>query len=584
MTVATPMRPQRTKGQPTGDGEFVVFEAVPVFDCHEGDDGVVYDEQLLRHIASNCNRRIKTTGDWCPVVVAHTRDRDEKAHANDDPPVIGLAGPFWVAEFTNAQGQPSRAIYANFWIFPDQEQTFLRNPRRSVEIWPEERPENRFFDPISVLGAETPKRDLGMIYSRQGSSGVRPQRHCMHGPLRYSKRSTGPIRYQEGGGVVSTPGGNNTFVPSAVDLTKKKPIQHAKGPTMALSPDDINQIIEALKPTIQAIVDESAQNQAGAVDVPPIEGAGDPMGDPASAPPPDMGDPIGGAPDIAPQVDVPNYDDLDDESKLYARGLGRKFMKYKKDDGWDDAGESAFMGTLDDDEQGKLGSYMKYMCDDEDTKERYAQRYAKSPIGGTDLTETSGDSSPSGCMNENEMKSGEPQKYQRGTTMTQPTQYARLRQERDEVASKYAKLNREHEELKQRYAKQEKDLSTLKTKERYSRRISTLKDLAYEYAFDPEEEMSLTEDYSDAQFERHASTVIPSRYSRVSGSLLATERERPQTGADKPQRYAKTAADLVQKYRKSGRDIDYGKVLNHLIETDGQVNEERLFSANGHAH
>lgn len=565
------MRPQRTRGKPTEEGDFVVFEAVPVFDMHEGDDGVTYDERLLRAIAANCNRRIQTTGDWTPVVVAHTRDRDEKAYANDDPPVIGLAGPYWVADFQNADGQPSKAIYANFWIFPDQEQTFLRNPRRSVEIWPEERPEERYFDPISVLGAETPRRDLGMVYSRARSSGKQPVRHCMAGPLRYAKRYTGPIRYEEA--AASTPGGNNTFIPSAVQI-KKKPLQHAKGSAMALSPDDINQLVEALRPTFQSMIDEALAGSAGmgevTPEVTPIEGAGaTPAGGGMDAPPP-------------PAPEQP-FDDMDDESQLYARGLGKKFMKYKKDDGWDDAGESSFMSALDDDDKSKLGSYMKYMCDDEDTKKRYAERYAKSPIGGEDLTDKPGDCSPSGSMNADEMKPGEPDRYQKGTSM-QPTQYARIRQERDDAVQKYAKLRGEHEDLKTKYAKQEKTLGELKVKERYSRRLSTLKDLAIEFAFEPEEEMSLVEDFTDDQFQRHTQQVIPSRYSKVSGTLLATERERPAPGADKPQRYAKTAADLVQKYRKSGRDVDYGRVLNHLIENDGHVNEDSLFSSNGHSH
>ena len=136
------LTPTRTHGTPSEDGEFIVFEHVAVFDEHEGEDGVVYDERLLRHIAENCNQRIRTTGDWCPVVVAHTREHDEKQFATDDPPVIGVAGPFYVGDWTNKKGEDVKAIFTSFWIFPEDESRFLRNPRRSVEIWPEDKPDD----------------------------------------------------------------------------------------------------------------------------------------------------------------------------------------------------------------------------------------------------------------------------------------------------------------------------------------------------------------------------------------------------------------------------------------------------------
>lgn len=557
-------RPRRTRGTPTEDGDFVVFEHVCLFDEHTGEDGVTYDERLLQHIAANCNRRIKNTGDWCPIVVAHTRDREDKAHVNDDPPVIGLAGPFYVGDYRNSEGRQVKAIFATFWIFPDQEQTFLRNPRRSVEIWPEERPEDRYFDPVSVLGAETPKRDLGMIYSR----------YCLNGPIRYSKRSVGPLRYQEGGAVTSVPGGSNTFIPGMVE-NKKKPLQHAKGDGgMALSPDDLNQIVEAIKPVIQSMIDSSTP-PPDAMDndvTPPMDNDADDMGSMGGSPPPGMGAGAGAPPPVEP----PHPDSMDDESKLYSRGLGRKFMKYRKGDGdWDDDGTDSFMDSLDDDDKKHLGSYMKYMCDDEGAKERYSQRYAKSPIGGTDISDNTGP------MAKNEMKTGEPERYGKGATM----QYAKIRQERDDAQQKYAKLKGEHDSLKSKYAKQEKELSTLRTAERYSRRFAALKNLEPEYAFDAEEEMGLIENMPDELFEQHVNVIIPQRYSRVSNGLLPTDRERQiELGGDqeKSKRYAKKASDAVQKYRKQGKSVDYAKVLTHIIENNGELDEAALL--NGHAH
>ena len=422
----------------------------------------------------------------------------------------------------------------------------------------------------------------------------------MPGPLRYSKRyaHSGPIKYSEdGGGVSSTPGGNNTFIPGA-DL-KKKPLQNAKGSDMAFTPDDLNQILEALKPSMQAMIDMSMSTPDAGIDaglpgdVPPGPAIDAPGGDPgldAPGGPPGLdaagGAPAMGAPPAAPPSDVPDFDSMDDESKLYGRGLGRKFMKYKKDEGWDDDGESSFMSNLDDDDKSHLGSYMKYMCDDEDGKTRYAERYAKSPIGGTDLTETAGDSSPSGSMNATEMKPGEPEKYGKGTTMSTPTQYTKIRQERDEAVQRNTKTQRELDELKQKYAKQEQESVKLREKERYARRYAALKNLEPDYAFDPEEEMGITEDFSDEQFDRHIKQIIPGRYSKVSNSLLPVESERkfPSDKNDKAQRYAKQALDQVQKYRKSGREVDYKRMLDHMMDNDGNVDEAKLFSHNGNGH
>jgi len=581
LATTTIERPKRTRGKPTDDGDFVVFEHVCCFDEHTGDDGVVYDERLLHRIAENCNRRIRTTGDYCPIVVAHTRDQDEKSSVDDDPQVIGLAGPFYVSDFVNTDGVTVKAIYSTFWIFAEDEKLFLKNPRRSVEIWPEDKPENRYFDPLAVLGAETPKRDLGLIYSR-GRPGYRPTRYAMGGPLRYSKRTVAKsIKYQESA-PASVPGGNNTFIPGS--NPKKKPQQHAKGaPAMpgTLSPDDLNQIIEALKPTIQSMIDTSGM-------------IGDDMGGDLAPPPPDAGggvppipppDEASGSPEMPPDDGIPSPDSMDDDSQLYARGLGRKFMKYFKDDGdLDDAGADGFMGSLDDDDKAHLGSYMKYMCDDDDKKQKYSQRYAKCPIGGTDMTEKPGDSSPSGSMNAAEMKNGEPERYGKST------HYAKIKGERDEAVRRYSKLHKENEELKVKYAKQNEALKKLRTQERYAKRLTRFTTLANQYAFDPEEEMELTEDFTDAQFDRHCDRVIPERYSKVSGELLpvgAAPKLKDGT-EDKSQRYAKACGDAVQKYRKAGKNVDYGTVMRHMIDNDGKIDEETLFASqtngNGHAH
>lgn len=114
---------------------------------------------ILQQIADNNNKRIDETGDYCPIVIGHTKDGD---HEKDQPEVIGFAGPFRVKKFFNSK---KKAIFARWRIFKDKVDLLRKFPRRSVELWV-----SRWeIDPISVLGATTPDRDLGLVkLSRSG--------------------------------------------------------------------------------------------------------------------------------------------------------------------------------------------------------------------------------------------------------------------------------------------------------------------------------------------------------------------------------------------------------------------------------
>jgi len=180
----------RSIGAPADAGEFVVIEDVPIFDAHTGDDGTEYDEHLLAQIAENNNRRIRDTGDFCPLVIGHT---PEDPNSDRSPPMVGMAGPFTVGRFGNEKPRP--CIFAKFWVWKDKLAQFRANPRRSVELWPESRPEDRFFDPIALLGGETPRRDLGLVYSKG--------------------RKKPAYRYEMS---AAAPSGTNTFLPGGADL------------------------------------------------------------------------------------------------------------------------------------------------------------------------------------------------------------------------------------------------------------------------------------------------------------------------------------------------------------------------------
>lgn len=618
MDATTKLTPQRRRGKPSDGGEFVVFEAVPVFDEHVGDDGVHYDADLLGKIAVNCNRRIRDTGDWCPVVVAHTRDADDKRSVTDDPPVVGVCGPFWVGTIGNLRPRP--CIMANFWIFPEHERTFLRNPRRSVEIWPEERPEDRYFDPICLLGAETPKRDLGMFYSRK-RTGTAPVRYTVPGPLRYSKRRRGgPLRYEAtcaGGGA-----GSNTFIAASTNL--RKPQRNEKQGGESMSPDDLAQLADALKPLIQAMVEDAvvATQSSEPSELPPeepLDGGGaapdaggaplTPEGgglDAGGVPAPVPAEPVveGGEPAAEPEGN--EFDALEDEDKSYAKGLGRKFLKYRRggDDSpdWDDDGADKFVDSLDEEDSGMLDKFMKYACGCSKTRQRYAQRYGKDweeePAKKDGEPDKYAAGQPSDDVDPDKAKQilkdgevrGEPlSDKQKGMFGAAAGKYAKG----GDMVLRYRKLAAEHDDLKIRYSKvvveldgANKELVQRRASERYAKRWSVLGDLeAQGYCFDREEEMELTEDMSEDQFSRHTTVVIPQRYNKISARPLPVEpAAKLKTDSDKPAQYIKPARELVERYRKQGRSIGFADVLKHLIEREGKVDEAVLLNVNGNGN
>ena len=195
------------KDEESGE-EFVVYPSVPIFDEHEGEDGTVYDREVLAHIAQNNNDRIEDTNDLCPIVGWHTPQEDEY-DPDKDPPIIGWAEQFRVEDFGNKR--PRGCIFCTFKIYKKFHDYFKSHPRRSVEIWPEDDPKQRYIDPIAVLAGVTPKRDLGYLYAKSTSAGPEVLE-----PMRYSqKNQSSKLKYE-----MAYPGGGNTYVTSGTERKK----------------------------------------------------------------------------------------------------------------------------------------------------------------------------------------------------------------------------------------------------------------------------------------------------------------------------------------------------------------------------
>lgn len=149
--------------------EYETIPHVAILDEHIMRDGAgrperVVDVNLLDRIARNNNTRVDRTGDPTPLIVGHTKDgKAEK----DQPSVVGFATNFVVDKFFKTG---KRAIYADLHIKRDKLDELKKiSPgwRRSVELWTDGRWE---VDPIALLAATTPERDLGLLLLERGGS------------------------------------------------------------------------------------------------------------------------------------------------------------------------------------------------------------------------------------------------------------------------------------------------------------------------------------------------------------------------------------------------------------------------------
>ncbi len=222
---------------PLDASKFDIAHDVAVFDAHEDVEAerdergriirdengqakakkIRYTRDVLESIADNLNRRIRDTGDYTAICLGHTPTPEERREGAKPQPAVGFAGPYYVGEF----GKNRRpVIYAKNWaIFKDDADLARKHPRRSVEVWAEPNLHDRIFDPIALLGAETPRRDLGILYSRVNTG--RPV-------IRYS--------------AVFASGGN-TFVPGADDDKERHQAPETTEDHSMITDEDIQKII-----------------------------------------------------------------------------------------------------------------------------------------------------------------------------------------------------------------------------------------------------------------------------------------------------------------------------------------------------
>ena len=135
--------------------------AVDTFRMTNHDGSFVADitEAFLDRLIEHMNERERLTGDLAPLVIGHTKDGEPEIAS---PPLVGYA-KHWHKGILGETGRPCAFIDA--WVLKEKVDLARGYPRRSCEVWVD-----RYeVDPISLLGATTPARDLGLMkLSRDG--------------------------------------------------------------------------------------------------------------------------------------------------------------------------------------------------------------------------------------------------------------------------------------------------------------------------------------------------------------------------------------------------------------------------------
>lgn len=383
----------RTSGDFPED-RFVTVENVPVFAEHEttARDGrqikFGYDE--LKAVCDRCNRRIAESGDYAAITIGHTPSPEEKASGALDPEFIGMAGPFRMGVVGREGARQRYAILADLHFYRDDYEKIKKYPRRSPELWLEDRYEDMFLDPIALLGAECPRLDLGLLYSAQRNGVVIEKYSASYGgPTSTSIPSHGEPTHYEGEPQMD----NSQLVQDILQaLNQTEEFQYLRSlmDQEAATADAEGEFAD------EAPADGDAGADAGAI--PPAEPAPSPespaapQAAPAEVPPPAPAAPAPAAPPAEPAAgDGPGSDEekemyaaldqvTDEELKKYCSYRAGKAKMSAQQYGADGSignpgaasGQGDIMGSVGPGESG---------TEDPEGAERVAQSYSRSLNG-----------------------------------------------------------------------------------------------------------------------------------------------------------------------------------------------------------
>lgn len=330
-----------------------------------------YDRNALAAIVDRCNERILDTKDFSPITEGHTPDSDDVARGARMPEVLGYAGPYRLGKIGNKN--PRWAIFCDEFHHHEAVPRIDRLQRRSPEVWLEERMQDRFFDPIAALGAETPRLDTGLG--------------------RFGRRRDGLLIEKYSAAAVA-PSGHNAFIPT--DGGERKRQDYAgepgatNGATNMLDPNDIREIVDAIEQldwvqgVKQLLAEQGAGEPTGADTGMPGADAGPPAepAAPDAAPPPPPA-PEAAAPAPAPEPPKQPYECDDEDRDMMSRYAAGEVSDDEMMDHMQSRKES-YSATLGEGsstqdppitpgDSASVGDRAPYSRSEHDTKVRYAR-------------------------------------------------------------------------------------------------------------------------------------------------------------------------------------------------------------------
>lgn len=187
-----------------------------------------YDLKALQAIVKNCNERVLKTKSFAPITAIHTGKKKADG-TSEDPEVLGFGGPFRLGMYgmeDRDDNEPMKgkwAIFEDEWWFKDKAHRAREKCRRSPEVYVGRPMHQRFLDPVTALGAETPALDMGIHYHRT-KRGDLVERYSAESIVAYSAM---PVM----------PGPANVAVPKPVKL-KHKLSQYEEDPVQPTGVDD----------------------------------------------------------------------------------------------------------------------------------------------------------------------------------------------------------------------------------------------------------------------------------------------------------------------------------------------------------
>lgn len=563
---------------PSISDELIYLGWHPIFKEHTDREGNVFGDAEIRGLVEDNNQRVEDTNDLCPVVIQHRKDG-----AENDQELVGFLGPYKYGKVGKLK--PKSAVMARLQVYRRDLDKVKKYPRLSVELWStRSNPTKGVFDPACLLGSETPELDLGLIHyaKDRGDFEVR----------RYSRSATILTKFQ-----AAYPGGSNTAIPAMIGDDESDDERRTKYSGGSLSPGDVQQILAALKPTIEEAVATAAAQfkpandslDAGldVLDDPNAAGglAGDSlMGDDDS----DLED---GGDDFGDDFDDEDDSDLDDSDLEDDSDFDSDF---DDDSDLDDDDSDSDLDIGDDDDDSDLddaagegeSSVLADSApgdDSEDDDDLPPAKYSKLPAGdghsSTDLETANMADAPA----KNETPEQRLTRYQKERDEAK-SQVATLTKERDEYRTKYQKEVDARRDSDTKLTEMTGRIDKLEASERRAVRYQKLNEKqAAGYAFDIDEEMKDCEAMTPEQFDRHCERII-TRYSKIplpgvntSAVPLPEAKRLAAAGAEdrKRERYSKVAQDNCLRLRSEGKPVDFRAEFDRLMKDD----PEKLGSA-----